>query len=272
MLFLRSLYCFWQHQTRVEQIGWIGILLFLGYLLWHVLFVTDFIPGPYHLVAQLHPVFFFVFWCLLLVIVPVSFVFPVTTLRRIKRRWLKIIGLGLLGLGITAALIPVLAMNAGIHGLLLLLMLSIFFDIWWILIVVRRFPERIRTRSEIAFSVLLVLILLLIPIGGFGFESVDSLTVKEWGKSYHVGYMSFDDIGKLALYECGSVNLFCQEIYHYCNNLGPSPDSISLSWARGAEDRLSLKLGSSSLYVRSRDNVVFKESSVYSRCNYSLWG
>ena len=272
MPFLRSVYSRWQHQTRFEQISWIGLLLFFSFLIWHLSFIHGLVPGPYHFAIQFHRIFLPGFWCLVLAILPVSIVFPVTTLRGIKRRWSKILGLVLLGAVSIVVLIPILFSQSGPMGLLGLLILAVLFDIWWILIIFTRFSQRVRTKSVVAFSVFLVLLVSLIPIGGFSFVSVDSLKVKDWNKSYHAGFMMSMDIqGQLTLFECGPMGLFCRQIYRYCDNLGPlaSGDAILL-WA---DERLSLTFpssdksasdiyaGKSPLYQRSKDKILINTPS-----------
>lgn len=275
MLLLKSLYSLWQRLTRAEQIGWIGLLLSLSCVLWHVLFITDLMPGPYPLVAQVHQLLFFTFWLLLFAIVPICFIFPATTLRRIKHRWLKIILLGLLGAGTTALLIPVAIIGLGIGGLLSLLILAICFDIIWILTVVQHTPGRVRLKNEIAFSALLALMFLLTPIGGYEFESLDRLSIQEWGKSYHVSYMNFRAPGKLTLFECGPARVFCRKIYHFCEYGGPSSDA-TLTWA---DDILSLTFNDSVIYQRykSQDNRLVNDpgasviGSHNGNCQASQW-
>ncbi|MBT9317416.1 hypothetical protein [Leptothoe spongobia] len=287
MPFLRHIYSLWQRQNRFEQISWIGLLLFLSYLAWHLSFIHGLVPGPYHLAIQFQRIFLPGFWCLVLAIVPASVLFPVTTLRGIKRRWSKFLGLMLLGIISIVVLIPILFSQSGPMGLLGLLILAILFDIWWILILISRFPQRVRTKSVVAFLVFVVLLVSLIPVGGFSFVSVDSLKVKDWNKHYHAGYMMSMDIqGQLTLFECGPVGLFCRQVYRYCDNLGPlASGDVILLWV---DDRLSLSFpsnnksaseiyaGKSPLYQRSQDTILIdtpsfdSESLRDSSCRFSF--
>ena len=174
-------------------------------------------------------------------------------------------------LATTVVMVPTLFIF-GPLGLLKLLALAILLDIWWVLLMVKRFPQRIKQKSVIAFSILLVLCVSLIPVGGFSFAAADSLNVKDWNKSYHAGYMmSMDLQGQLVLVECDPTGLFCQQIYRYCDNLGPNSwESANLSWS---DERLSLAFppnnhsasdiyaGRAPLYERSKDTVLINTPS-----------
>lgn len=273
MRFLQCLCHRWQHQTRLEQISWLGLLLFLGYLAWHRSFVAGVLPGPYLVVRSLHGFFSLGFWGLLLVMSFASFIFPVIILRGVSRRWLKFAGLALLGIISIVGALPLLVWSGmGIPGLLLLFFLAIFLDITWVGIAAKRFAGQLNIRTVVVFSLLVVLTIGFFPFSGYGFDPVDSLEVKAWNRSYHAAYMSFDAVGKLALYECGPTKLLCQEIYSYCNNLGSRPEQyMSLDWAGESEKRLTLSFNGSVLYTRSKGDVISAEPNVYSHCSHSLW-
>ncbi len=278
MQLLRYFYHHWNRQTLLQRVGQPGLLLFFAYLPWHWLFINGILPGPYPVAVFLHGLFFFGFWILLLFICCASFIFPVTSLKQVRWRWLKIWGFALLAVVGMALSLPLSFLHGGgFHGPIRLFFLIVALDILWIIVAISQFPHQVKVNSIVTFSLLITLTVGLMPFNGYFIDHVDALQVNTWNKSYQMSYMSFDAYGKLSLYECGPTKLFCRKIYHYCNNLGRG-GAGQLSWE---DDRLTLTLNETKLYQRFKtknnafdQKLALNQTGLHSNgvCRYSVWG
>ena len=273
----KYLYNCWCRQCLLQRGCQSGLLLLFAYLPWHWLFINGIVPGPYPVAVFLHGFFFLGFWVLLLFICCASFIFPIASLKEVQRRWFKTLGFALLGVVGMAVSLPLSVIHGGLQGLIGLFFLIVAVDIWWIIVANHRFPHRVKVNGVVTFSLLIALTVGLMPFNGYGIDHVDDLHVNVWNKNYRMSYMSFDDYGKLSLYECGSAKLLCRKIYHYCNNLGPG-GAGKLSWT---DERLTLMLNNTELYQRfkTKDNAFHQEinpswADWHSNgvCRYSVWG
>lgn len=278
MQLLQHLYSRWQRWPLVPKICWVGLLLLFTYFIWHTLFINGAVPGPYPVVAFFHNFFLLAGWCSLFLMGSASFIFPAVVLKKVRRRWLKIIALTLLAI-VSMTVLPVLFFinGGGLPAVIFFPYLVTFFQVLWIIIVINQEPQRFYRNRVIAFSVLVGLTIGLMPFKGYSVYPVDAIRADAWGTSYHLSYMNFDAQGQLSLYECGPHRLLCRKIYHYCNDLGPK-GAGELSWANG---RLTLTLGSTELYQRFKlaDNTfdeyidpAWRNFHSNEICRYSLWG